>query len=500
MMSQPSRIRWPGLTAILGSDGVAHRGEGRWLTVDRWLPLVLVPVLAASVALSIVSGRLYLLVPLILLVPGVVLLSRHPLAAIVIWILLFPFFVRTPGRAERYVYYVLHRAMIPVTLAHVVLSYGLGVRRRKAPVELGGAEITMLAFLVLAVANILVYSSDADGSLVHLYDRTLVPFCAYWLLRLTAPRQDALQRLVWVALFLVITQAAVGLLGWYWPQVLPPQWLNRLGERTTGTLGNPAVYSTTLILFSLLLFQLAMHCKSGRLRAVLLSVFSVGLFCVFFTFSRGSWLAGAAVLLGLLLVYPREVLSVMVPVATMVLILGGSLLSNEMAWARDRLAAADTAEDRVVLLNTGLSMVKAKPLFGWGYDNYDLYDDQFKTRVWGIPARTESGSHNTYLTILAELGLGGTLIYLFPFWYWLRRTVRVARKLPEEGFWSWRLLVMLWLSIGGHVIAASFMDMRFHEFGLTLWWMTLGFVASMVSPYVTRRQSLQTLRSALGDE
>jgi hypothetical protein len=87
------------------------------------------------------------------------------------------------------------------------------------------------------------------------------------------------------------------------------------------------------------------------------------------------------------------------------------------------------------------------------------------------------------------LGLIGFFLYAFPFWYWLRRSLRVVRRLPREGFLSWRLLVMLWLAIGGHVVAASFMDMRFFAFSLTLWWMTLGLVAAVVYPYLDRSDS-----------
>jgi O-antigen ligase len=172
--------------------------------------------------------------------------------------------------------------------------------------------------------------------------------------------------------------------------------------------------------------------------------------------------------------------------AIFMVILAGTLLADEMDWAQDRLGQ-ETYSGRIVVYRAMITMVGLKPFFGWGYENLDRFDRQFYERVgvFSIGDKDET-SHNTYLTIMTELGLIGFFLYLFPFFYWFVRSMRAVRRLPKEGFWSWRLLVILWLAIGGHVIAASLMDMRFFPFALTLWWMTLGFIANMVYPYLDR--------------
>jgi O-antigen ligase len=309
------------------------------------------------------------------------------------------------------------------------------------------------------------------------------------LIRLIAPKEADMKRLLWVAIFTVIVQAVIGILGWYAPEALPGQWLNRQGTRTTGTFGNPAVFSSTLIFFALLLYQQATQTTSGKVRVVLLSVFTLGFFGIFFTFSRGSWLAGAVVLLGLMLLYPKMTLRLTLITAVLGIILGSSLLVNEVSWARRRLNAEETAEGRIILLTTGLRMVDAKPLFGWGYGNYDLYDNQFKTAVGEIIVRSDSTSHNTYLTVMAEMGLIAFLFYIFPLVYWLLYSMRSWQWLPQRGFWSRRLLFMLWLVIVTHIVVSSFMDMiRFNEFGTTMFWLTLGLIASMVYPLQRSRE------------
>jgi O-antigen ligase len=446
--------------------------------------LLLAPVLGVVLGLLIVKGAWELAAAVILLVPAALVLGRYPFAAIMIYLLLFPFF---STRLERSVYYVLHGAMLPATLAFVLLFRGPRTRKRGS-VRIGPADLAMVLFLALAVGNILLASPDARESLEQFYDRLVVPFCAYWLIRVLAPGERDLKRLLWVAIVTVIVQVAIGFVAWYAPQVLPPEWLGRAGARTTGTFGNAAVYATTLMLLSLLLYHEAMQSEPSKRRTVLVSVFALGLVGVFFTFSRGSWLAGAAVLAGLVLLYPKMTIRLTALLATLGLILGISLLADEVEYAAQRLATEETAEGRVVLLNAGLRMVAAKPLFGWGYDTYDLYDSEFKEPVGDIPVRSDSTSHNTYMTLVVELGLFALLLYLFPVTYWLLASLSVRKRLPSHGFWSRRLLGILWLVVFAHVIASSFMDMiRFRPFGTTMWWLTLGLIANMVYPLLRLR-------------
>ena len=479
-MSRSPLNRLSAVTEVFRKRGLTYPWEDRFL--HGGLPLLLALVLGLVLAFLVVSEAWELGIAVILLVPVVILLGRYPFAAILIYLLVFPFFVRPPGGLTRIQAYVFHWAMIPATLGYVLLSQWLGIRR-KVPIRFGPAELAMVGFLGLAAGSILLSSPDTGETLRHFVDFVFTPFCVYWLVRLTAPTEQDLKRLLWVAFFTVIIQVAIGLLAWYMPQVLPSQWLERQGSRTIGTLGQVAVYSSTLILLSLLLFQQATQARSGRLRAVLLSVFALGLFGVFMSFERGSWLAGAVALLGLVFLYPRVTIRLTVLLAVLAFILGTSLLADEVAFATRRLMTERTANERVILLNTGLKMVAAKPLFGWGYGNYDRYDNQFKERVGDIPVQYDSTSHNTYLSIAAELGLAGILLYAFPVVYWLVLSIKAWRMLPKRGFWSGRLLGILWLVILAHFVVSSFMDMiRFHSFGTAMWWLTLGLIANMVYP------------------
>ena len=485
MAARLSLIKKSILVELFGDKGSGYFWEARFL--PRWLPLLLGVVLGIASAILIVNGAVHFLIPLVLAVPLIILFNRYPFVAIMLWMLLFPYFVREPSVAGRYIYWMLHRAMIPGTLGIVLLSHWLGIRKREM-VQLGRAELAMLLFLILTVVNIYLFNvTGVNKTLIQFYDRLVVPFCLYWLVRLVAPTRKDLKRFLWIAFFTVLAQCIIGLLSWFAPHLLLEQWITRkVGARTVGTLGNPAVYTSTIIFLSLLLFQYAMYCKSHWMRALILLTFGLAMFCVFFSFSRGSWLGGILAMLGLIFLYPNITLRLTAIVLAITLILGQSVLASEIAFSFERLEHEDSAEGRIIGDVASIKMVQAKPWFGWGYGNYDRYNRQFLDRVGNIAAISHRGtSHNSFLSVAAELGVPLLLLYMFPTLWWLLLTFKVRRRMPQNGFWSWPLLVMLWLFIVDWFTAANFMDMmRLNMFGTSMWWIGLGFIANLVYPYL----------------
>jgi O-antigen ligase len=489
------------IVAVFGDKGVAYFWEARFL--PGWLPLLLGLSLGMFLALLIVNQAWHFLIFVPFAVPAIVLLIRYPFVAVMVWLVVFPFFVRGESVADRYVYWIVHRAMIPAALGVVILSDGLRVRK-KEPVRFGGAELAMLTFVGLGMINIFMFHQSPRQTLYRFYDRAFVPFCMYWLIRLAAPRKKDLKLFLGPAFITVVAQSVIGLLAWFAPQVLPPQWLTLQGARSVGTFGNAATYTSTLIFLSLLLFQYAINCESTKLRFVLLFTFGLALFCVSFSFSRGSWIGGLVVLVGLIFIYPKTVIRLVIVVAALAYILSSSILADEVAFAWERLtgeASIRSAEGRMIQNNASLKMIEAKPLWGWGFGNYDHHDYQFYTRVGNISVGQDRTSHNTYLSIMAEMGLIGFFLYIFPVGWWFVLSIKSWRRLPQDGFWSWPLLVMLWLLLLDHIIVSNFMDMfRFNHFGTTILWMALGLIADMVYPYLRPGDvgAPRSVRQALG--
>ncbi len=443
-------------------------------------------VLGLVLAFMISKENLLLAIVVVFIVPAMILFNRYPLAALMVWLLLMPFL--QSGWVSASIFWIVHRSLPVLALGINILSRLL--RLKKYPsVPWGPAEWSMIFFLALGTVSVLLTQPNPRLYLFSLYDSVFVSFVLYWVIRLLNSRIQDLKRLMPVFMVICIAEIVMGFWAWLAPHSLP--WLFAFPrmdpDRMSGTFSNPNPYAYVLLFCIMFLFYYAMNSKEKLIKVLALSLFGVGLVCIFLTFTRACWLAALPVLLGLLFMYPRPILLLILGITAVIPFLAGDVVMEQFAFAGERLNSQDTAEDRVILAYAGQQMFYAKPFFGWGYASYDQHDWKFMERVGDI-APTEwdikkGRSHNTYITILAEIGAVGFFFYFFPVIWWLILTLKVWPHIPKEGFWSRRWLVMMWLSILSFIIIAQVVDMRYFWFSLGLWRLTLGFIGNMVQTY-----------------
>lgn len=469
------------ITQLFGDKSWGYFWETRFLPI--WLPLILGLGLGIIEAFLVVQEQWHLAIPVAVAVPVIILFSRYPFVAVFLWFLLLPYFLNEPNAAGRAIYWLIHRAIIPLGLMIVIISNWLGLKKHR-PVRWGGVELSMFIFLGVLVFNIFLLSKKGHNQLfIRVYDLLFIPFCLYWLIRFIAPTEKDLKRFLWVALITIIAQSTIGIISWFDPAVLPPKWLGLEGERTVGSLRNVAVYTSTLLFCALLLVQFAENNTSKWIRFGGLTVFGLALYCVFMSFSRGSWVGEIVVLIALIFVYPRTMPRFILVAGIVMYILSMTILSGQVAWGYERLTgetAQQSADSRATANDASISMLINKPFFGWGWGNYDEAKKPFMRRVGNVRVYNDT-SHNTYLTVLAELGLVGFLFYYLPVVLLFLSSMKVWKKLPKKGFWNRSLLVVLWLVILHMFIVTNFMDMiRYFPFGNALWWIVLALIANLV--------------------
>jgi O-antigen ligase len=393
--------------------------------------------------------------------------------------------LQTPTATERRLFWMVHRALPPITAAIIVFSSALEISHRKLP-KLGLPELAMTGYILLSLFSIWELNSKPLATSYLLYDRVIIPVCLYLIVRFTIQDGESARKLLPVLIFLAISQSIIGILSWYLPQVLPSDWLTQAGSRTTGSLVNASVYTTTLTLSGLLVLHAGLTSKDGPFRKISILTFYLASYCIFISFSRASWLGGIFMLLGLLYLYPRFTLTTSLVVSVIVLVFGGWLLADQIQWAQARFKSAESersALSRLPVYYASLRMFQAKPMLGWGYANFDQYDRRFQGRVADLPNdNKDHASHNLYLTTIAEQGILGLGLFLAPMIWLLILSLRAFPRMPVNGFWSRKLLVILWLVILSHLAVNNFSNMRV-VFGLGMWWITLGLVASLVYAY-----------------
>lgn len=432
------------------------------------------------VAYLLAAGLWYVALAMLLAVPALALVLHHPLAAIVIWLVVTPFVSVTDAVSVRQTFWVVHRGMPIAVLLVVVLGWISSVDRRRLP-RLGWPEILMGGYVVASSLSIAYSSAEPLATAYVFYERVVVPMCLYLIVRFLQPTEEQIRRALPVVAFVLISQAVMGIIPWIAPGALPSMWLTHVGERTVGTFSDPDVFGITVLVCGLLLLYGGMASGRSQDRRWSTLGFSLAMVMVFVTFSRSNWLAGGLVLAGTLILYRRHVRFVGGFVATaLALLLASGVLSTQVDFARERLVSEKserTALSRLPVAVAAISMFEEKPLTGWGYGNFDVYSRPYQTRVGDLvsPEKPHS-SHNLFLSILAEQGIFGVAMFAGPMFLWLIRSVRRASlMLPGER----TLVASLWLAIGAYIVVNSFSVMKL-PFGLGLWWLALGTIASFV--------------------
>jgi O-antigen ligase len=437
--------------------------------------------LAVLIAYLVATGNWLVGIGLLLALPAFVLLHKYPWLALLIWLVVVPLVTVTSAAPERRIYWIVHRALPPITVIIMLVSSILRIHTRRIH-KLGWPELAMAGYLFVSLVSIALIDDNPLAVFFQFYDRVISPMCLYLIIRLWSPSEVDLRRLVPVTFFVVISQISIGLLAWYTPQVLPSAWIDD-ELRTVGSLKSYGAYAVTMIFSGLYLLHAALNRRAGLVRSLYMLSFLLAAYGVFMTFSRGAWVAGGLVLVGLFYIYFRHIVRVGIVVIPVIILLAGSVLADQTDWAKERLYSERSEESALVRLpvyQASLRMLAAKPAFGWGYENFNRYDWQFYSPVEGVAAPIRDiSSHNFYLQMLAEQGLVGTLFFLFPLFWWLMRSIKTLPRLPAEGFLSRKMLILFWLFFLAYMTINMFHNMRI-PFGLGLWWGALALIASVI--------------------
>lgn len=416
---------------------------------------------------------------------------------LIVWVLLGALVPRlSPFRS---LYLVNTYLLLPALLGIALLDRVLRSRGRGA-CQPGPSDAALVLFLMAAVASIALQDQPYAATRQNLIDlwRTFgVPFTAFWVVRLTRPRERDLAAWAHPLAFLCLVEVAVGLLAWFTPAALPGFWPGSVpetgGVRITGTLQQADVYAAVLVFCAAFLMASALAPGVARWLSggVVGGIVTAAFTGVFLTFSRASWLGGLLALGILAAAYGRRLALPGVAIALSVLALsrapGGragpatpsptatSPTKGAGRYAIERVKTTWSISDRIALDAAGLKMFLKKPLFGWGFGTYDRHARGFVTKVGPIVpsdwATQEAASHCTHLSILAEMGLLGYGLLIFPVVWLAAATFSGQRRLRQDP-----RLVGLWAIVAFLAVVSLLVDLRYVAPSLGLAWLVLGLI------------------------
>lgn len=219
---------------------------------------------------------------------------------------------------------------------------------------------------------------------------------------------------------------------------------------------------------------LARNLRSGRWLLYVLNVAMLP--AIFWTKTRSVWLA--FMVCGLIwAAYSRRRTTRIVSVSAL---LGCSLLiaviNMENFLAPDRAKGGLTDTDpiltRIGLAQMSWEIVKQHPLFGLGFGHFRDFAPKFANDpsspfyAFGSTAM----EHNNVLSIAAETGVLGVVLYLILMIAMVRPSLRIYRRLPRSapGFISRDLIVLYWVLAAAYFIDGTFRETSDNPFANTL--------------------------------
>jgi hypothetical protein len=195
---------------------------------------------------------------------------------------------------------------------------------------------------------------------------------------------------------------------------------------------------------------------------------------LYFTYTRGPILATFVVAMLLIATRPRMRL-VAAGVASVAILLiaasWGQISSSSLYQSRGP-GETFNVRSRAALSVASLQLAADRPIVGWGYGQFDVVKNNHSFNTGTLPEKQlyNYTSHDTYLTILVELGAVGLAFLLLPWIIVGHLTLRAARWTTTSKWFPLALLGVL----GVVALTALTTDMRFFSFVPALCWIAVG--------------------------
>jgi|CXWL01.1.fsa_nt_gi O-antigen ligase len=355
--------------------------------------------------------------------------------------------------------------------------------------RLGKTEGYMVLFAITCMASSILSESGLDLSisgynkLSTMFDFILNPFMVFLIAKSIPHSHKKLEFLSLTFLVLGVYLAINGALEHFgfhslvWPTyILDPSVGIQFG-RTRGSFASSTDLGGALLVV-FLFYVLTTDCVKGwkLYWAYMMTFVSAGV--IYTTNQRSVWLCFgfSLVLLAIVRSGMKRIASVIACVICLVFLSG---VASHFSFTEGTLFSGrqQSIDYRWVNYLTLLEMSKDNPIFGVGYGNFKREWPQYIQQIPGIQVENlADGNHNTFLGLLAEVGLVGIFLYLAIFYNMFRVGLRVFR---EGGRLEREFALIFLLVASSYLIDANFHDMRHTQFFNTVIFLLFGTVAAV---------------------
>src|SRR5207249_5283648 len=141
-----------------------------------------------------------------------------------------------------------------------------------------------------------------------------------------------------------------------------------------------------------------------------------------------------------------------------------------------------------------------RPILGFGYGNYLKYCEDYFVEIPGVQLRGQGeGQHNTFLGLMCETGIVGTIPYCLVYFMFFRTCYRRFRN-PEPGDELGKSEALMQFSIlAGNLVGMQVSDLGFYNYLNNLTVLSLGMVYASFAPAVEGLPESATVGHSMRD-
>ncbi len=407
---------------------------------------------------------------------------RNLMVPLVIWVLAvggFRFLVaiRTPILPDLF----LDRLLLIWLLGVFMVKFVAEGRRFRGPFTL---DSVMAIFALYELARIFIQDSVFLNPWTQ---STLIPYGAYFFTKNIITDRKRIHTLLVVFIILLFYYEVTAVaekfqIAWLiWPKTIIYNKEHFFG-RSVGPFMQAPLFGTIIGMMLPIHMYFIARARNPVIKVFFMLAMGLGFAGLYFTYTRGSWLAGIMAIVAASVFSPRLYFRQIVPLLIMVPIVAvGFLGLRQDKFMQERLENEDTLGSRVGTAATALRMFRDHPLIGVGYFQFRQAREDYIQPV-NVPGLgtvrftqfRHNHIHDIYLGPLAENGLLGAFLQGMIYYLILRELFRKYRYRKRGDPFAVYFLPILAGIFVGYWFGGLAIDYRFFAFTDTLFFMSAG--------------------------
>lgn len=477
--------------ASLSGAAIAYAGVARtvfapwWRKLIRWSVVITGLVLFAGMqyGMAVLINRWWwwFIIAFFVIAGSIALASFRPILVFVAWLVISPF-----GRHFLYMDFgwlafpALTFDLIAIYFLAVVLVFR-ALANRKPVGKLLFAEWLMLLFVVYVAATQAVSPENKTFmDIVRTTSRTLIPevlilSVLYFVTKGVIQKKEhaalILKSMILFGLLMAVVAFYEHYTGnrWYSLVVgfgIPLAWQGIAEGRASGMFDHAAAPAALIATTFLLSYHLAGWTRAAHVRAMYYGIMVLMIVGAFFTYTRNVYVV--LMLTVLLMPFAASVkrgrfVALSVLGFVLLVVIAPFLLRDQDLY--NRVTDLKNAEARVVYARTTINVIRHNLWFGVGWGNVNKAHKEYVTSLRHHNYKPDSRrlgwvniSHNSYLTVMAEQGLVGSVLYFGAIAAFMGRLLRIRKRIPAEGLVGRDLVSIVIVSSVGFltsIVAAS---------------------------------------------